>query len=541
MIYARADLFVIVGSDASESIQRAVDEVIRSGGHLDDVLVALTSEGLAVAPAFAAAGTAAGTDADTRILVRGEVRLDLEWLDGSRSEVTCGRSSTWKDDVLSGVRRIVVTAPDGAEINWLHPAGGAERSRGEARAAAPSRPTPATSAVGLGDRGTGGTGSRPIYPRTDEEASPIASDRPHATAGERSNRDEAAGPAERAHARKRPPVTTDEGGSSADDHDEPDVDPYLSNLLDHTVFHDVESAAVRSAPDGEADGVAETAPGSGAPGDATGQLPNRATAGGANEGDLTLPEPPESSAVSAPLGSTPIEPTLEPRSASKGVITSVPGLHVPLASADGRRRSETTTRSVPRRPPGSEPMIGDGLGDKDGRTVALSHAVATTRAGGLPAKDQVGTPSRRCLEGHLNPPTSVRCRSCGRDISAAELTDALMPVVARLRFETGWIVDVDRTQVIGRQPTAEPFERNRQIPNLLTLPSPDGHLSRVHLVINLEGWDILVEDLGSTNGTEVRLPDQEPERLREFSPKLVVPGAVVTLGGATSFRIELPE
>ena len=186
-------------------------------------------------------------------------------------------------------------------------------------------------------------------------------------------------------------------------------------------------------------------------------------------------------------------------------------------------------------------MIGDGLGDKDGRTVALSHAVATTRAGGLPAEDQVGTPSRRCLEGHLNPPTSVRCRSCGRDISAAELTDALMPVVARLRFETGWIVDVDRTQVIGRQPTAEPFERNRQIPNLLTLPSPDGHLSRVHVVINLEGWDILVEDLGSTNGTEVRLPDQEPERLREFSPKLVVPGAVVTLGGATSFRIELPE
>jgi hypothetical protein len=145
----------------------------------------------------------------------------------------------------------------------------------------------------------------------------------------------------------------------------------------------------------------------------------------------------------------------------------------------------------------------------------------------------------RCPDGHANPPTATRCRLCSRAVLDTSVTTVPRPVVARLVFESGLIVDVDRPQLIGRRPTAPPDAI--ELPNLVTIPSPDSDISRIHTAVRVEGWDLLVEDVGSTNGTEVRLPHGEPVRLREHDPVLVVPGTEVTLAGVIRFRVEPAE
>lgn len=145
----------------------------------------------------------------------------------------------------------------------------------------------------------------------------------------------------------------------------------------------------------------------------------------------------------------------------------------------------------------------------------------------------------RCPERHPNPPGTASCRRCGQAIADTAVVTIPRPVVARLVFDSGLIVDVDRPQLIGRRPTSPPDAD--EIPNLVTIPSPDSDLSRAHTAVRVEGWDILVEDLRSTNGTEVRLPGQEPVRLREHDPVLVLPGTQVTMAGTVRFRVEAPE
>lgn len=145
----------------------------------------------------------------------------------------------------------------------------------------------------------------------------------------------------------------------------------------------------------------------------------------------------------------------------------------------------------------------------------------------------------RCGQGHPNPPTSPTCRICGVTIDDPTVVVVPRPVVARLVFDSGLIVEVDRPQLIGRRPTA-PADAV-EIPNLVTVPSPDSDISRVHTAVRIEGWDLLVEDAGSTNGTEVRLPGQDAVRLREHDPVLVVPGTEITIAGVVRFRVDEPE
>lgn len=198
---------------------------------------------------------------------------------------------------------------------------------------------------------------------------------------------------------------------------------------------------------------------------------------------------------------------------------------------------------------GPAPEAGTGLGEHDGRTITLAElrkvqAAAAAPPPPPPPAAAASAPARevravRCASGHPNPPTIGSCRRCGAEITDRTVTVVPRPVVARLAFESGLIIDVDRPQLIGRRPTA-PADPD-DLPNLVTIPSPDGDISRAHTAVRLEGWDLLVEDLGSTNGTEVRLPGGEPVRLREHDPVLAVIGTQVTLAGIVRFTIQAPE
>jgi len=116
--------------------------------------------------------------------------------------------------------------------------------------------------------------------------------------------------------------------------------------------------------------------------------------------------------------------------------------------------------------------------------------------------------------------------------------DAARPWLGVLRLSTGDVVSLDRGVLLGRAPKVSGDPTGPQRPHVLRLASPDNDISRNHAEVLLKGWQVMVRDLGSTNGTTVALPGQEPIRLRPNDPQVIEPGTVVTLADEISFTYE---
>lgn len=143
----------------------------------------------------------------------------------------------------------------------------------------------------------------------------------------------------------------------------------------------------------------------------------------------------------------------------------------------------------------------------------------------------------RCPAGHLSPPHVLECRVCHTAMPAQTGFETGRPVLGVLHLSTGDDVTLDRGVLFGRAPEipGDLVER----PNIVKLVSPENDISRTHAVVSLEGWFVHVTDLGSTNGTTVTLPGEQPIRLRPHDQHLLEPGAVVSLADEVSFGFEV--
>jgi hypothetical protein len=182
-------------------------------------------------------------------------------------------------------------------------------------------------------------------------------------------------------------------------------------------------------------------------------------------------------------------------------------------------------------------------GDHDGRTVSLAQLRAM-RAQSSDQPPQATAPALGgatvqaliCSAGHASPPQAVVCRVCGHQVSGSPVVIA-RPTLGRLIVSTGQVIELDRPAVIGRRPKAE-GSIPTEVPNMVALGELQG-LSRSHAAIRLEQWQVLLEDLGSANGTVVTLPGREPRRLHEGDPVLLENGALIDLGGEVTLTLDL--
>jgi hypothetical protein len=108
---------------------------------------------------------------------------------------------------------------------------------------------------------------------------------------------------------------------------------------------------------------------------------------------------------------------------------------------------------------------------------------------------------------------------------------------ARMVLSTGVVVDLDRAVLVGRAPQVARVT-NRELPRLVTVPSPQQDISRTHAEVRAEGDVVLVTDLDSTNGVHVARPGQGARRLHPGEPSVVDPGEVVDLGDGVTFTVE---
>lgn len=144
-----------------------------------------------------------------------------------------------------------------------------------------------------------------------------------------------------------------------------------------------------------------------------------------------------------------------------------------------------------------------------------------------------------CSQGHANPPEAQRCRRCGGPLQG-QPRRMPRPLMATLRPSAGQPVDVDRSVLIGRSPQATKVNREH-LPHLLTVVSPSHDISRTHVQVSPEGWEVVVTDLQSTNGTLLIRPGQpEPERLLPHDPVKVYPGCVIDLGDGVTILVDHP-
>ena len=140
-----------------------------------------------------------------------------------------------------------------------------------------------------------------------------------------------------------------------------------------------------------------------------------------------------------------------------------------------------------------------------------------------------------CSRGHFNDPDSLFCSSCG--ISMVQQTHNLVkgprPPLGFLVFDDGQTYQVDADYVIGRDPDGDDaVSSGRARP--LVLDDAEGGISRRHASIELEGWQVVFADRGSTNGTYVwDAGSGQWRRLGTGERVAITPGTRLALGRRT--------
>jgi FHA domain len=145
-----------------------------------------------------------------------------------------------------------------------------------------------------------------------------------------------------------------------------------------------------------------------------------------------------------------------------------------------------------------------------------------------------------CPNGHASPPSSISCRICGGPVAIQGPQFVAYPVLAVLRASDGTSAELDRPIIIGRAPSTD--RSSSRAPRLMTVPSPNHDISRTHLEVSPDGWQIVVTDLNSTNGTIlVRPGGGDPQQLPPGEPVPVQVGSVMELGDGVSVLIDFPQ
>jgi hypothetical protein len=145
-----------------------------------------------------------------------------------------------------------------------------------------------------------------------------------------------------------------------------------------------------------------------------------------------------------------------------------------------------------------------------------------------------------CQAGHPNPPYAQHCGLCGAPVPAQTSQLVPRPVLGVLRSPDGASTLIDRPILVGRAPVQR--DDLSELPELMRVPSPGQDISRTHLLVRPDEWEIVLTDLHSTNGTVIVRPGPGVDRLQlqPGEPLAVTVGTVVELGDGVAVLVDGP-
>ncbi|MFC8731945.1 FHA domain-containing protein [Luteimicrobium sp. NPDC057192] len=578
-VVVRGDVLVALPYAPADRSAAVWDALDGAAGVMDalQVLSSTFDAGLAALPPFAVVVLTSGGRA--HVLVRGDVEVRVDGHDGPTD--LHGRDvSTWTERAVEGVEgvsvRLGTSAGTGAKTDdapttlplvggvvrakavswgsdrWVHDAATsgeahaaaaagippvepvaphAEDAAGDvAKTAAPTTGVPTTGVLttGVAERDAAKTPDLPalvtavpgLGAASELTLAPMETIAPGSDATEEPTEDvvepagDAPGGSTDADA-EAPAAATEPETAPADDAppaaDQPVADEYES-LWETTIHRSVEEAAVRlEESDEEDDAAPVTALVSGVPRDFAPVPP--------------APAPPSAAPPAAPAA----EPAASP--AAGGPDGFDHDGHTVMGSSVSDLRAVAAAAAAQLAASGELPAFAAGPG------------------AAVPAAEQpvAGPPlvARPCPSGHANPPSREHCASCGAPLSGQTQTVA-RPPLGRVRVTTGeggdpQVFPLDRPLVVGRRPRSPKGAGGggeASLHRIVTVASPQQDISRSHVEVRLEGWNVLAVDLNTTNGTTLLRPGQSPLRLHPGDPQLVVSGDVVDLGDGVTLAFE---
>ena len=208
-------------------------------------------------------------------------------------------------------------------------------------------------------------------------------------------------------------------------------------------------------------------------------------------------------------------------------------------------------------PSGGEPATANlGRGDHDGQTInglpedLVGELVSLVGSGpSSPASPvSASSPSEPdairivlsavCPQGHPNPTNYTVCRVCGAELNRPAKSVACPPL-GRVVTSGGESIELNRPLLVGRNPVADDITSVAEVPlRPLTVASPNQLVSRNHILIDLDAWSVLAQDLGNCNGTVLNRQNEAPVRLSSANPVLLRSGDVLDLGDGQTLAFE---
>ncbi|MEQ4717118.1 FHA domain-containing protein [Nonomuraea sp. B19D2] len=145
-----------------------------------------------------------------------------------------------------------------------------------------------------------------------------------------------------------------------------------------------------------------------------------------------------------------------------------------------------------------------------------------------------------CKNDHFNDPRSPYCAVCGIALVQRTLVPykGPRPSLGVLILDDGTALPLESDYLLGRDPERAPEVAGGSArPAKVT--SPDGSVSRRHLRVALDGWDVNLVDLGSVNGTQIQPPgDPNFYDIPPNEPVTIAPGTTVRVGVSRTLRFE---
>lgn len=234
---------------------------------------------------------------------------------------------------------------------------------------------------------------------------------------------------------------------------------------------------------------------------------------------------PRESAAAATEPAEPAGETAEPETSGSAAVKAAPPERVPRRAGTPQPFNSVLLLSEEER------------GDAQTRpSLPLTHDQEHESADIPAAPEILGV---YCKNGHFDDPEARFCAVCGISMNQKTLVPQTgpRPPLGLLVLDSGHIFQLDTDYVIGREPTLNAdVAAGKARP--LRIADETGTVSRVHAKIQLDGWHVLVADLGSANGTCVQLPNKPTEqRLAPREPVRLRPGSRVDMG-VSGFRYE---
>ncbi len=193
--------------------------------------------------------------------------------------------------------------------------------------------------------------------------------------------------------------------------------------------------------------------------------------------------------------------------------------------------------------PGYDAPGYDAPGMADDATVVEQSATAAegTGNGGVPGgKRRDVRPSGLvrgvcCPRMHLNDPRATTCRACGLAIAAgAPPVEGPRPPLGMLTWENGETDRLAGAVLVGRDVGLDAAVASGELAPLVPMGHNDS-LSRIHAELRPSGWDVVVIDRASTNGTFVwDEPSRAWQRLSPGEAHVLQAGTVLAFGERTA-------